>query len=187
MIAIILNIAGIILQVFLSIFLYTSFGALFDLIFTRRKLKGYKTSEILKEGMLTAKIIFFEGLAMLGVTIIINIYFMPLIGFYLSSFFIIYLGSAAITNKYPKGKKIFEDCWVISCQRDAFIVTLNDHKILIDGERIQDKYDHVIYKEGSPKWLPPHESDSVTEKDYEYMLTAVLKFLATHRRLGVIK
>lgn len=187
MAVILLYIVVIILQFCLSFFLFMPFDMFFEWIYTKGKSKGYKPSDILKEGMFTAKIIFLTGLVMLGVTIIINVYFMPLIGFYLSSFFTIYLGSSAVTHKYPKGRKIFENCWVTSCQIDAFIVTLNDHKILIDGERLHGKYDHVIYKEASPKWLPPHESDPVSGKDYEYMLQAVLKFLAKHRRYGVIQ
>lgn len=187
MLNILLNIVVILFEFCLSIVLYVLFYRIFEMMCSKGKLRVYKMSNVLEEEMFTAKIIFLSGLAMLGTTVIINIFFMPIIGFYLSSFFTIYLGSSAATHKYPKGKKIFGNCWVTSCQRDDFIVTLNDHKILIPGELLRGKYDHVIYKEASPKWLPPHESDPVLEKDYEYMLNAVLKFLAKHRRYGVVQ
>ena len=142
-------------------------------------------SEMLKEDRAISFIVLLEGIILLSVTIIINLFFMPLIGFYFVSFFSLAMGSSFFFP--PKGRKISENCYVMIYHIDDFIVTLNDHKLLISGERLKGKYDHIIYKENMPKWLPPHEEEPVSDKDYKFILDAVLKFLAKQRRRGVIQ
>ena len=60
--------------------------------------------------------------------------------------------------------------------KDNFIVTLNNRKIFVQGRRLRGSPDQLIFKEQSPSWLPPHEKESITENEYEYILAAVLKF-----------
>ncbi len=172
-------------QFCLSIVLYVPFYQIFERIYRKGKPKSFRAPDILIEGKMMDKINLLTGIAMLVVTIIINIFFMLLTGFYLSSILLITMSLHLIVPS--KGKKITDNCWVTFSIIGNFIVTLNDHKILIDGERLRGKYDHVIYKEDSPKWLPPHESDLVSGEDYEYMLQAVLKFLEKNRSHGVIQ
>jgi len=175
MLLIVLHIMGIFIQLCLSIALYVLFYKLFEMICTKGNRQNFDDSDIIKKGKVTGRIILLTGLSILCLTIIINMIYMPLIGFYLSSAFLIYLGKGAFI--YPKGKKIYENCWVTPFERDNFIVTLNDHKILIAGERLRGNPGQVIYAENSSKWLPPHDDDPVSAKDYEFMLKAILAFL----------
>lgn len=138
--------------------------------------------DILKESKRITIIIILTGITLLSITILINIFFTSLIGFYLTSFFLLFFAI------FPsKGRRITENCWVSPSERDDFLVTLNDRKILIKGERLRGKPDHAIYADDSPKWLPPYESELVPEKDYVYMLKAILNFLQKLKKDGVIE
>ena len=140
--------------------------------------------EMLKQDKVTSLIHLLTGIVLSSITIIINIFFKPLIGLYLISFFLLIMGSSLFFP--PKGRKIGENCYVMIYHIDHFIVTLNNHKIWIKGKRLRGNPDQIIYKEQSPKWLPPYENEPVPEKDYEYMLNAVLKFLEKIKKQGEI-
>lgn len=172
-------------QSFLSLIFYVPFYKVFEQICTKGKPISFKAADVLEEIKLTATIILFAGLAFLCVTIVLHIFYGLLPGFYLSSILFLFLGSDAI---FPsKGRKITNNCWVTRWHKNDFIVTLNDHKMLISGERLGGKPGHVIYKENSPKWLPPHENEAVLKEEYEYILNAVLKFLKKVRSQGAIQ
>lgn len=168
------------LSLILTIILYEFIKKIYP-----REKKNYDMSDILKQNKADAIIASIIGGVILCLAIIIHILYKPFYGLYCGSCFLLFLGLAAIFP--PKGRKIAEKCWVMRQDRDNFIVTLNDHKILICGELLMGKPGHVIYKESSPKWLPPHEKEPVLEKDYRFMLEAVLKFLEKQRRDGVIQ
>lgn len=141
--------------------------------------------EMLKEDKITSVITLLAAVIILGITIVINILYKPLIGFYLVSCFLLFLESDLI---FPcKGKKIADDCYVMRYHKDHFIVTLNNHKIYITGERFSGDFDQIIYREVSPQWLPPYENEPVSDEDYEYVLNAVLKFLTKKKEKGVIR
>jgi hypothetical protein len=176
---------GVFLQFIVGLILCGVFFKFFKFIYTRGRPRYFKPSEILEEERQTEMIFLLAGGAFFVTTIIINLFSESLVGFYLSAILLIWLGSNAF---FPtKGKRIFEDCWVYPIHKDNFIITFNNHKILIKGERLRGKPDQVIYKEVSPKWLPPHENEPVSEKDYAYMLNAILKFLEKNRLQGVIE
>lgn len=164
--------------------------AFFYNIFSRidRKIRptSINSPDLLKEMRIYSAFFLFSAIILLSITIAINVYYRPLIGFYLVSSFYLVLGSNAI---FPsKGKKIINNCWVAPFQRDDFIVTLNERSILIRGERLRGgNPDQIIYKEASPKWLPPYENEPVSEKDYEFMLQAIIKFLEKIKKQGVIR
>jgi len=42
-------------------------------------------------------------------------------------------------------------------------------------ERLRGKPDRVIYKGADPKWLSPHESESISEEQYKFILNALVK------------
>lgn len=143
------------------------------------------TYDALKDNKIASIIFLLTAIIIFSITVITNIFYKPLPGFYFISFFFLIVGLSAI---FPsKGRKIAENCWVSISQRDNFLVTLNNHKILITGEMLGGKPDHVIYKEDSPKWLAPHENEPVSKSDYEYILKAILDFLEKHKRQGVIQ
>lgn len=178
----------IFIQFCISMLVCIFFYNIFLRISLKRKQRSTNIPDVMRGDREISAIFLLTAIVFLGITIIVNFLYKPLIGFYLFSFFLFIMGLSAIfPNFKPKGKKIEDNCWVSPFQIDNFVVTLNDHKILIAGERLGGKPDHVIYKEGSPKWLPPHESELVSEKDYEYMLKAVLKFLDKFRSQGAIQ
>lgn len=165
----------------LSSFLYNFFLK----IFKQRKPRSASMSEMLKEDKAISFIVLIEGIILLSVTIIINLIFKPLIGFYFVSFFSLAMGSSFFFP--PKGRKISENCYVMRYHIDDFIVTLNDHKIWIQGNRLMGKPSQIIYREQAPKWLPPYEREPLSEKDYEYALEAIIKFLKKIRKQGKIE
>lgn len=179
-------ISEILLQSFICVVLYICIYNIFSNIDRKIRPLSINSADIIREMRIGAVIILLTALVLLSLTIIINILYKPLPGFYLVSLFLLYLGKNAI---FPsKGRKIIENCWVAPFLRDDFIVTLNDRSILIRGENLdRDRPDQVIFKETSPKWLPPHQNEIVSEKDYEYVLNAVLKFLEKSKKQGVIK
>lgn len=42
-------------------------------------------------------------------------------------------------------------------------------------ERLRGKPDRVIYKGADPKWLPPHENESISEEQDKFILNALVK------------
>lgn len=182
-----INIFLILLQICLCIALYSFIYNIFSRIYLFLKGKPWSTTmpDMLKEDKATSIIVLLTGIVILSITIAINIFYKPLLVFYLISFFLFIMGSSII---FPlKGKKIDENCYVMIYHIDNFIVTLHDHKIFIKGQRLRGNPDQIIYKEDSPKWLPPHENEPVSEKDYEYMLKAILEFLEKLKKQGVIE
>lgn len=163
-------------QFFICVVLYIFIYNIFSIIDRKIRPMSMTSSDIMKEMRMGAVIILLTAIVLLSLTIIINIFYKLLIGFYLSSLFLLYLGKNAI---FPsKGQKIAENCWVAPFQRDDFIVTLANRCILIRGQHLdRNRADQIILKENSPKWLPPYENDPVSKEDYEYMIGAILKFL----------
>jgi hypothetical protein len=140
---------------------------------------------MLKEDKITSIIVLLTVIIILIITIAINIYYKPFIGFYLVLFLLLFLESDLIIH--IKGRKISENCYVMRYHRDHFIVTLNDRRAYIIGDRFGEDSQQIIYKETSPKWLPPHENELIAEQDYDYILNAVMKFLSKIKKEGVIK
>jgi hypothetical protein len=168
-----------IVEFFLQLCLGVALGSFFYNFFTKIYLRGRQWSttmpDMLKEDKATSIIFLLTGVVLLSITIFFNLFYNPFLGCYLISFFVLIIGSSSIFP--PKGKKIAENCYVMIYHIHNFIVTLNGHKIFIKGKRLRGNPDQIIYKEASPKWLPPHENDPVSREDYEYMLKAILKFL----------
>lgn len=183
---VLLSILGLLLQFFICVVLYICIYNIFSGIDRKIRPQGINSPDIMREMRIGAGIILLTAIVLFSLTITINIFYKPLLGFYLVSLFLLYLGKNAI---YPsKGRKITENCWVAPFQRDDFIVTLSDRSILIRGQHFdKSRYDQVILKESSPKWLPPHENEPVSEEDYTYMLNAVLTFLARNKKEGKIR
>jgi hypothetical protein len=155
-------------------------------IYLRGKQWSNSMPEMLKEDKVTSVINILVAIIILGITIVVNIFYKPLVGFYLVSCFLLLVGSSVIFP--PKGRKIEKNCYVMRYHRDHFIVTLNDHKIYIMGERFVNNSDaQIIFKEDEPRWLPPYESDPVSEKDYDYIFNAILKFLEKQKAQGIIE
>lgn len=176
---------GIFLQFFWAMILCSFFYNIFSRIDRKIRPQGINSPDLLKEMRIVAAFFLLSAIILLIITIALNVFYKPLIGFYLVSVFYLFLGFNAICPS--KGRKIAENCWVAPHEGRNFIVTLNNHAILIRGDWFRGNPDHVIYKEDSPKWLPPHESEFVSEKDYVYMLKAILKFLDKLKKQGVIE
>lgn len=185
LIKLLLHILSIFIQIGLSLALSSFFYNFYTKIYLRGRHWSMTMPDMLKEDKITSFIYLLAGLTLLSITIIINIFFRPLITFYVISFFMFIIGSSVIFP--PKGRKISQNCYVMPYHKDHFIVTLNDHKIYIKGEYRRGNPDQIIYKEQLPKWLPPYENELVSEKDYDYMLNAILKFLEKLGKQAVIK
>lgn len=179
------QIAVILLQIILSISIYAFFYNMFNKIYLKGRQWSSTMPEMLKEDRITSIITLLASLVVLGITIVINILYKPFIGFYLVSIFLLFMCSDLI---FPiKGRKISDNCYVMIYHIDHFIVTLNGRKIWIKGKRLRGDPDQIIYREESPKWLPPHENDSVSNDDYEFALNAIVKFEQKNRRECIIK
>jgi hypothetical protein len=176
---------GIFLQSCLAIVLCSYFYSIFSRIDRKIRPQGINSPDLLKEIRIVSAFFLLSAIILLIITIIINLFYKSLLGFYLVSAFYLFLGFNAICPS--KGRKITENCWVAPHEGRHFIVTLKDRAILIRGDWFRGNSDHMILREQSPKWLPPHEDDSISEQDYEYMLNAILKFLAKSKKEGVIK
>lgn len=180
-----LNTFIFVLQIFIGIVLYSFFYNYFSRIYLKGRQWSTNMPDMLKEDKITSAIHLLTGIVILIIAIIINVLLKPLIGFYVVSVFLLIMGSSLFFP--PKGKKISENCYVMPYHIDHFIVTLNDHKIFIRGKYLRGNPDQIIYKEQSPKWLPPYEKEPVLEQDYEYMLKAILKFLEKLKKQGIIE
>ena len=140
---------------------------------------------MLKQDRHTSIINLMVAIVLLGITAFIHIIYKPFIGFYLVSIVLLLMCSDLI---FPhKGRKISDNCYVMPYHFDHFIVTLRGRKIWIKGKRLRGDPDQIIYREESPKWLPPHENDTVSKEDYEYTLNSILKFLEKIKKEGMIK
>lgn len=84
-----------------------------------------------------------------------------------------------LINKYisrlKHGYKIGEDLYLTSPSKDELIVANKNRKLKIYFERFPSKPDRVLYKSDEINYLPPHDDEVVTEKEYQYILNAVVK------------
>lgn len=157
---------------------------MFNKIYLRGRQWSSTMPEMLKEDRITSIITLLATIIVLGITIVINILYKPFIGFYLVSIFLLFICSDSIFP--PKGRKISDNCYVMIYHIDHFIVTLNGRKIWIKGKRFRGDPDQIIYREESPKWLPPNENEPVLNDDYEFALNAIVKFEQKSRRECII-
>ncbi len=176
---------GVFLQIIISFAFYSFFYNIFTRVYLKRRSWSVTMPEMLKEDRATSIITFLSAVIVLFIAVVINILYKPFVGFYLVSFFLLFTCSDLIFSL--KGRKISSNCYVMPYHNDHFIVTLNKHKIYITGERRRGDPDQIIYREQSPKWLPPYENEPVASEDYEFVFNAIVKFEQKSSRECIIK
>ena len=78
-------------------------------------------------------------------------------------------------ERFKYGYKIAEDCYLSALSKDELVVLSGNHKVKIYMERLKGKPDRVLYLDEKRKWLPPHENESITEEQYQFIINAVAK------------
>jgi hypothetical protein len=179
------SILNIVLQFFAAIVLCAIFFNILSRFDRKLRPQGINSTDLLKEIRIVDTFLLLSACVLLIITITVNIFYKPLVGFYLVSALFLFLGSNVIIP--AKGRKIADNCWVAPHEGRNFIVTLNDHAILIKGNWIKGKPEHIIFRDNSPRWLPPHAKELVSSNDYEYILTAIVKYLKKHNQHGKIQ
>jgi len=71
---------------------------------------------------------------------------------------------------------IADNCYLIGGSRDDFVVACGDHKVKIYIEHLSGKpHKLIIYKDADKKWLEPHENESISVEQHQFILDALVK------------
>ena len=88
---------------------------------------------------------------------------------------------ARIWSNYQDARsKIDEDTRLSSWGRDEYKYIENDHAMIINAE-LGSNPSRIVYIESIKRWLPPYESEPVTEADRERILAKVEAYLQKHK------
>ena len=55
------------------------------------------------------------------------------------------------------------------------VVACGDHKVKFYMERLVGKPDRIIYKAAGKKWISPHENEPISDEQYQFVLSALVK------------
>ncbi len=81
-----------------------------------------------------------------------------------------------IIDRLKHGYRIAENCYLISGTRDELFVACGDRKVKFEMEYLRGKPDRIIiYKRAGEKWLPPHETESISDDQYQFILNALVQ------------
>jgi hypothetical protein len=79
-----------------------------------------------------------------------------------------------IIDRLKRGYRIADNCYLVSGTRDELVVACGDRKVKFCMERLRGKPNRIIYKRADKKWLPPHESESISDDQYQFILNALV-------------
>ena len=80
-----------------------------------------------------------------------------------------------IIERLKYGYKIGDDCYISGGSRHEMIIRYKDRKLGLMIEASPGKPSLIFYLRRHEKWLPPHENDTLSEEQYQFIVNLVVR------------